>query len=194
MLDAASKELARAGMRFVSRMVQSEEPHAVVEAFALYTEQLHKCVDGGRRAAASRLAEAGARKSAADPCRTLPSAPGFNCHSFILNGGLQLAQHKAVLDPTEPAVRLLLERVQLFYQLLTALPKYVCHGMGVGCPRAPSLARLSSVLCPQRPSLWLRFSARQLLRTAEVAVSAMALSTPAATVHFAPRRLPLKAA
>ena len=42
MLDSASPELARAGMRFIARMVQSEEPHAVVEAFGLFTEQLHK--------------------------------------------------------------------------------------------------------------------------------------------------------
>jgi hypothetical protein len=47
---------------------------------------------------------------------------------------------------------LLLERVQLFYQLLTALPKYVRHGTGLAYPRGSILANPSSVSAHTAPA------------------------------------------
>lgn len=44
MLTSHSADVVRAAMRFIVRMVQSAEPHAVVEAFAIYVEHLQTYV------------------------------------------------------------------------------------------------------------------------------------------------------
>lgn len=48
--------------------------------------------------------------------------------SFSLNGGLQSAQRQPYIDPTEPTIRLILERSQLLHQLLIAVPQCVTGG------------------------------------------------------------------